>query len=293
MAHIDASVRRVLALKEQLGLFDNPYGRGKVESADALTARRVLARDVGARSVVMLKNDAGALPILSGKLAVIGPLADDSGDMRGCWSAAGRPEDCVSVLAGLRAALPGQEIAYAQGVAITSDDESGIGQAVALCDGADTVILCLGESAAMSGEAASRAHPGLPGKQLELAQAVMALAKNKRVIVILFSSGRPLVVPEIVAGAGAVLAAWAPGSEAGNALADVLLGKVSPSGKTPVSWPRAQWDRYPSSTASAQAGVPPIPATVTPANTWTRPMRRFSPSVMACPTAISSMPIWM
>jgi beta-glucosidase len=90
----------------------------------------------------------------------------------------------------------------------------------------------------MSGEAASRAHPHLPGKQLALAQAVMARATGKRVIAVLFS-GRPLVVPEIVAGAGAVLAAWAPGSEAGNALADLLLGKVSPSGKTPVSWPRA------------------------------------------------------
>src|ERR1700727_409659 len=120
MADIDVSVRRVLTLKEQLGLFDNPYRRGKVESADVLAARRVLARDVGARSVVMLKNDAGALPILGGKLAVIGPLADAAADMRGCWAAAGLPKDCISVLDGLRAALPGQEIAYAEGVAIAS-----------------------------------------------------------------------------------------------------------------------------------------------------------------------------
>jgi beta-glucosidase len=238
MADIDASVRRVLALKEQLGLFDDPYGRGGMESADAIAARRAMARDVAARSVVMLKNQAGALPVQSGKLAVIGPLADNPGDMRGCWSAAGRPEDCVSVLAGLRAALPGQDIAYAQGVAIDGDDDSGIAQAVALCDAADTIILCLGESAAMSGEACSRAHPHLPGRQPALAQKVMARAQHKRVIVILFS-GRPLVVPEITDGANALLAAWAPGSEAGNALADLLLGKTSPSGKTPVTWPRA------------------------------------------------------
>src|SRR5581483_8356985 len=238
MADIDVSVRRVLTLKEQLGLFDNPYGRGGAENAEAISARRALARDVAARSVVMLKNDAGALPIQSGKLALIGPLADNKGDMRGCWSAAGQPEDCISVLAGLRAALPGQDIAYAQGVPIDGDDDSGIAHAVALSDAADTIILCLGESAAMSGEACSRAHPLLPGRQGDLAQAVMARAKNKRVIMILFS-GRPLVVPDIVEGANALLAAWAPGSEAGNALADVLLGKVSPSGKTPVSWPRA------------------------------------------------------
>jgi len=238
IADIDASVRRVLMLKEQLGLFDNPYGRGVAESADAVAARRALARDVAARSVVMLKNEAGALPIQSGKLAMLGPLADNPGDMRGCWSAAGRPEDCVSVLAGLRAALPDQEIAYAQGVSIDGDDESGIAPAIVLCDRADTIILCLGESVAMSGEACSRAHPHLPGKQKALAQAVMARAQNKRVIVILFS-GRPLVVPELVTGPNAILAAWAPGSEAGHALADVLLGKVSPSGKTPVTWPRA------------------------------------------------------
>lgn len=97
MADIDTSVRRVLVLKEQLGLFDQPYGRGSVEDAQTITTRRRLARDVAARSVVMLKNAAQALPILGGKLAVIGPLADNRTDMRGCWWAAGRPEDCVSV----------------------------------------------------------------------------------------------------------------------------------------------------------------------------------------------------
>ena len=237
MADIDASVARVLKLKEQLGLFDDPYRRGGPESADVLTARRALARDVAGRSMVLLKNDGVALPMAGGRVAVIGPLADAAGEMRGCWSAAGRAEDCVSVLAGLRAALPGQEIGYAAGVAIESDDESGIAAAGALADSADTVILCLGESAAMSGEASCRAHPGLPGKQNALVEAVLAGAKGKKIIAILFS-GRPLIVPEVMA-AGAVLAAWAPGSEAGNALADILLGKLSPSGKTPVSWPRA------------------------------------------------------
>jgi beta-glucosidase len=237
MADIDASVARVLKLKEQLGLFDDPYRRGGPESADVLTARRALARDIAGRSVVLLKNDGVALPMTGGRVAMIGPLADAAAEMRGCWSAAGRAEDCVSVLAGFRAALPDQEIAYAAGVAIESDDESGIAAAASLAGGADTVILCLGESVTMSGEASCRAHPGLPGKQNALVEAVLAGAKGKKIIAILFS-GRPLIVPEVM-DAGAVLAAWAPGSEAGNALADILLGKVSPSGKTPVSWPRA------------------------------------------------------
>jgi beta-glucosidase len=238
MDDIDLAVRRVLRLKEQLGLFDDPYRRGETESDAILTARRRLAREAATRSIVLLKNEIGALPLAGGRLALIGPLADAPAEMRGCWPAAGIAGDCVSVLAGLKAALPQQDIRYAPGVDIESLDESRIGEAVSLCDGADAIILCLGEAAVMSGEAASRAHPGLPGKQRMLVEAVLARANGKKVIAILFS-GRPLVVPDLIAGASAVLAAWTPGCEAGNALADILTGRVSPSGRTPVSWPRA------------------------------------------------------
>ena len=237
MVEIDAAERRVLQLKEKLGLFDDPYRRGGPESATALAARRQLAREVASRAVVLLKNEKAALPLADGRLALIGPLADAPIEMRGCWPAAGRAEESVSVLAGLRAALPQREILHAAGVDIASADESRIAQAASLCDGADTILLCLGEAADMSGEAASRAHLGLPGKQAALVEAVLAHAAGKEVIVILFS-GRPLIVPELIARADAVLAAWALGSEAGNALADVLTGSVSPSGRTPVSWPR-------------------------------------------------------
>jgi beta-glucosidase len=185
-----------------------------------------------------LKNDNATLPLANDRLAVIGPLGDAPMEMRGCWPAAGIAADCVSVLAGLRAALPGQDIRYASGVDIQSADESGIPEAVALCDGADAILLCVGEAGPMSGEAASRAHPGLPGRQKALADAVLERAAGKKVILVLFS-GRPLVVPELIARADAVVAAWAPGSEAGNALADILTGRVSPSGRTPVSWPLA------------------------------------------------------
>ena len=238
MAEIDASVRRVLVLKEQLGLFEDPFRRGGSESATVLTARRQLAREAAIRSVVLLKNDNTALPLGEGRLAVIGPLADSAIDMRGCWPAAGKPGDCVSVLAGLRFALPHRSISYASGVSIGGPDESGIAGAAALCDGADTILLCLGEAAEMSGEAASRAHPGLPGRQDALVEAVLARAQGKKIIVVLFS-GRPLVVPDLIARVDAVMAAWSPGCEAGNALADLLTGRASPSGRTPMSWPRA------------------------------------------------------
>jgi beta-glucosidase len=144
------------------------------------------------------------------------------------------------VVAGLRAALPESTIVQATGVGILADDVTGVAAAVDLCGSADAIILCLGEAADMSGEAASRAHPDLPGQQRAFAQAVIDRARmqGKPVVAILFS-GRPLVVPWLVEQADAVLAAWFLGSEAGNAIADVLTGRVSPSGRTPMSWPRA------------------------------------------------------
>ena len=240
---IDASVRRVLRLKEQLGLFDDPYRRGAtLEPAQAITERRAVARDAARKAIVMLKNERDTLPLpASAKtLCVIGPLADASTEMKGPWWGAGEHEPAVTVLGGLRAALPQAEIRHAPGVAIESDDDSGIDAAVALCDGADAVLLCLGERATMSGEAASRATPALAGRQQALAEAVMARAKKLGipVIAILFS-GRPLVVPWLAGHADALLAAWFLGVEAGNAIADVVTGQASPGGRTPMSWPRA------------------------------------------------------
>jgi len=244
MAEIDESVRRVLTLKERLGLFDDPYRRGAIQEPDAAFAnRRQLARDVGARAIVMLKNDKAALPLKSSlrRLAVIGPLADAPAEMRGPWWGAAGAEGHVSVVAGLRAVRPESQVLHARGVAIEDEDVSGIAAALRLCARADAILLCLGEAATMSGEAASRAHLGLPGKQRQFAEAVFkrARAANKPVIVVLFS-GRPLVVPWLIEKADAVLAAWFLGSESGNAITDVLTGRVSPSGRTPVTWARAE-----------------------------------------------------
>jgi beta-glucosidase len=243
MAQIDTAVRRVLRLKERLGLFDDPYRRGATqEHPDAIAQRRQLAREVGSRAIVMLKNERDTLPLPPGarRLAVIGPLADEAGEMRGPWWAAGVAENHVDVLAGLREGFPHTEIRHAAGVAINEDDRSGMAAALDLCDGADAVLLCMGEAAGMSGEAASRAYPELPGQQRALAEAVFERAKalGIPVVTILFS-GRPLVLPWLAEQTDALLAAWFLGCEAGNAVADVLNGRVSPSGRTPMCWPRA------------------------------------------------------
>ena len=240
---IDTAVRRVLRLKEQLGLFADPYGRCKTqESPQRVARRRALARTVAAQSLVLLRNERDVLPFKTPlrRLAVLGPLADAAEEMRGPWWAAGVAENHVSVLAGLHTALPECEISYAPGVAIEGGDTAGIAAAVALCAAADSILLCLGEAAVMSGEAASRVDLGLPGQQQALATAVCARARElaKPCAVVLFS-GRPLTVTQLVQDCDAVIAAWFLGCEAGNAIADVVLGMVSPSGRTVISWPRA------------------------------------------------------
>lgn len=241
---IDESVRRVLTLKWKLGLFDDPYRRGSVaESAEAIGTRRRFARAVAVRSLVMLKNDRDILPVPLGvRAAIIGPLADAMSDMRGPWWGAAAAEGPVTVAAGLRAALSDARTAVEAGIDIegTEVTAGSSARALDLCAPTDVIVLCLGEAATMSGEAASRAHPHLPGRQRQFAEAVFDRARllNKPVVVILFC-GRPLIVPWLVERADAVLAAWFLGSEAGNALADVITGRMSPGGRTPVSWARS------------------------------------------------------
>jgi beta-glucosidase len=190
----------------------------------------------------MLKNERNTLPLPESirRLAVIGPLANTVNEMHGPWAAAGYDEPHISVMMGLRAGLPRADIRYASGVTIQGDDRSEIEAAVNMCESSDAILLVLGEASNMSGEAASRAHPELPGQQRALAEAVLERARALRIPVttVLFS-GRPLVVPWLAEKTDAMLAAWFLGSEAGNALCDVLTGRVSPSGRTVISWPRA------------------------------------------------------
>jgi beta-glucosidase len=238
MVEIEASVRRVLELKQRLGLFDDPYRRGSAWPHGARDAeRRELARDVGRRAIVLLTNRASILPLSPEirRLALIGPLAAASREMLGPWASAGRARDAVSILEGLKAALPQCRIDHAPGVDIGGQSTDGISPALDLCGGVEVVVLCLGEAASMSGEAASRADLGLPGCQLALAEAVLDLGKP---VVVVLSSGRPLTLPRLFERADAVLASWYLGAEAGHAIADVLTGRFNPTGKLPVSWPR-------------------------------------------------------
>jgi beta-glucosidase len=244
VAEIDECVRRVLRLKERLGLFDDPHRRGAAaETAAAVEARRRLARDAAAKSLVLVKNagDALPLPARTSRVCVLGPLADAAREMRGPWAAAGYEEPSVTVLAALREALPDARIEHAAGVPIADADESGVAAAVDLVRARpDAVVLCLGEAAEMSGEASSRAYPELPGLQRTFAEAVLACARAERVpVVVVLFCGRPLTVPWLAEHADALLVAWFPGREGGRAIADVLLGSVSPSGRTPMTWPRS------------------------------------------------------
>jgi beta-glucosidase len=239
MADIDASVRRVLELKARLGLFDDPYRRGSTALSEASAeTRRKLAREAARRAIVLLTHRRPVLPLApeTRRIAVVGPLAAAKGEMLGSWASAGRPDATTSILEGLEAGLPRCRIDAAPGVDIDGEDESGIAAAIALCARAEIIVLCLGEAAAMSGEAASRTDLGLPGRQRALAEAVLALGKPA---IVLLSSGRPLALPWLFERADAVLATWFLGVEAGHAIADVLTGRFNPSGRLPVSWLRS------------------------------------------------------
>ncbi len=237
-ADIDQAVRRILDLKEALGLFDRPFARGNDDFLPPLqvNAHKNLAREAGKRSIVLLTNHDDILPLSDApaRLAVIGPMADNRDEMMGPWSIVGKGEDMVSILDGIRAAFPSSEIEHAAGGAVRDAVDGDIAAAMDVASRADLVILCLGEEAVMSGEAASRAELDLPGRQAELARTVLDLGKP---VIAVLSSGRQLCCPWLFERADAVVASWFLGSEAGHAVGDVLSGRHNPSGRLPVSWP--------------------------------------------------------
>lgn len=243
-AIIDEAVRRILRVKFASGLFDHPYVDESREAAAMLRPESVaIAKTAATRSIVLLRNETvSGSPVLplSAKIssvALIGPLADDAGNMIGSWGGLGRGEDAVTLRRALTEKLGDARVHYAKGGSIRDTSDSDISAAVDAVQNSDAVILALGEDApSMTGEAASRAWLGLPGQQQQLLEKVVAAGKP--VVLILFS-GRPLTLPWAFDHVPAVLAAWYPGVQAGNALSDLIFGEAAPTGHLPLSWPRS------------------------------------------------------
>lgn len=239
MATVDRSVRRVLETKFKLGLFNHPYADEALEKAMLLSPSNLAAaRDLAACTFVLLKNDHNTLPLSTSlkSIAVIGPLADDAQSIIGPWKGDGRAEDSVTLLAGIRAKVSEAKIVYAKGCDVTGDSRAGFKQAIRAARKCDFIILAVGESAGMSGEAASRSSLDLPGQQLALIQAVHALGKPYAVVLM---NGRPLSIGWLATNSPAILETWFSGTEGGNAIADTLFGDANPGGKLPVTFPRS------------------------------------------------------
>jgi beta-glucosidase len=238
-AQLNQSVRRVLAMKAMLGLFENPFRRIDVKRESArsmLPKTRAVAREAGRKAIVMLKNDGELLPLpRSGKaIALIGPFASGQHDLVGPWVVYGDDAKSIDLATGIRSAFKGNVI-VAQGSGVEEPLPGGIEQAVAAARQADVVILAIGEGAGMSGEAQSRTEIVVPEPQQRLAEAVAAAGKP---VVVVLKHGRALALEGAVANAPAILATWFLGTETGNAIADVLFGAYSPSGRLPASFPR-------------------------------------------------------
>jgi beta-glucosidase len=251
---LDDAVRRVLRVKFALGLFDDPYrysDAAREKQAVGSPAHAAAARDVARKSIVLLKNEGGLLPLdkAAKTIAVIGPLAADKDTPLGNWRAQAVSGSAVSLLEGIQSAVPSTtRVIHAEGVklvtgprnfmarsVINTTDRSGIPAAVEAARGANLVVLAVGEDAFQSGEGRSQVDIGFKGLQEELIKAV--LEANKRVVVVLMT-GRPLVLGGAAESIPAIVEAWHGGSQAGHAIADVLFGEYNPSGKLPVAFPR-------------------------------------------------------
>jgi len=238
---LDEAVLRILRVKEQLGLFDNPmqYNDTERETRELLSPEhREAARAVARQSIVLLRNEGHLLPLDPAKLrsvAVIGSLATDGMSSLGSWRGQGKPEDVVTVLKGITAAAPKLKITSAPGADPRNLDLSGIPAAVKLARAADVTILMIGEDYDLTGEARSRSSLELPASQRELARQILGTGKP---VVVLLANGRPLAISELAETAPAILDTWMLGVEAGNAVADVLFGQYSPAGRLPAAFPR-------------------------------------------------------
>jgi len=253
-ALVDEAVRRILRIKFRLGLFDDPYRYSDPEREERVLsneAHRATARDVARKSIVLLKNEGGLLPLRKqgGTIAVIGPLAADKDAPLGSWRGQGAVDSAVSLLEGIRAAVgTDTRVLHAEGMTLIAgtrdfgvapvfaeDDRSGFPAAVEAARQADVVVVALGEGAFQTGEGRSQVDIGLKGLQDELLREVRKANPN---VVVVLMAGRPLVIPWMAENVPAIVNAWLLGSEAGHAIADVLFGDHNPSGKLPATFPR-------------------------------------------------------
>jgi beta-glucosidase len=237
---VNQATRRVLRAKYLLGLFADPYRYSDTtrERARTLTPQHLAAaREMARKSIVLLKNANATLPLSKdlGNLAVIGPLADDAASTLGSWQSEGRPEDAVSVLEGIRRALPGSQVLHAKGAGVASDDTTGFAEAERIARQAQAVILVLGEDRDMSGESRNRSSLDLPGVQQRLTERIAAVGKP---LVVILMNGRPLSTPWLEEHVPAILEAWYLGVQMGPAVADVVFGDYNPGGKLPITVPR-------------------------------------------------------
>ncbi|HLI59951.1 MAG TPA: glycoside hydrolase family 3 N-terminal domain-containing protein [Solirubrobacteraceae bacterium] len=247
MSQVNTAVRHVLTLKYLAGMFSDPYpgSAQRVAHSELTPAHLAAARTMADESMVLLRNQGGALPLnpSTSRIAVVGPFADDPLDQIGDDVPIGydtNPADLkttdkiVSVLDGIKSADPSASVQYAQGCDAACTDTSGFGAALSAARSSDVTVIVVGEPASDAGEASSLSDIGLPGQQLALVQAIAALGKP---YVVVLMNGRPLTIPWLANNAPALLEAWYPGTEGGNAVADVLFGKYDPSGKLTMSFP--------------------------------------------------------
>jgi beta-glucosidase len=238
---INDAVRRILRIKFELGLFDDPYRYCNEEREKAVVMSKAhldAARDIARKSIVLLENKNATLPLTKMKsIALVGPLAADRGNLIGPWSGAGEGDKCVSVLDAFqeRAAKDGFTLNHAQGCDILGERKDGFEEALRIARASDVIIAVVGENRDQSGEAAARADINLPGVQEEFVRQLVATGKP---VVVVLMNGRPLTIPWIAENAAAVVEAWWPGTMGGPAIADVLYGDYNPSAKLTMSFPR-------------------------------------------------------
>lgn len=238
---IDDAVRRVLRKKFELGLFDDPYRFSDVARQEKelnSPENRAAALSMAEKSMVLLKNENQLLPLSKNlkKIAVIGPLAKSEKDMQGFWSIAWENDKLVSLFEGLKNKIGNKtELLYAKGCEVSDSSKAGFAEAIALAKQSEVVIMAVGETLDMSGEAKSKAQIRIPGVQEDLIKAIQATGKP---VIVLVMAGRPLIFNWTADNVPAILYTWWLGSEAGNAMANVLFGDYNPSGKLPMTFPR-------------------------------------------------------